>query len=145
MIVVCPSLEGFNIYSIVALVAVVFITLREIITRKLPWEVPTITIVLSTTVGSAIFSRLMMRATDWIALRSMTWLLLIGAAFAVSIVNVLNVLAMRTGEIGFVLPFMYTSMIGATGLRILMFGDWPDLPTLIETLLIVSTGIYTFR
>ena len=145
LIVVRPGLEGFNIYSIVALAAVIFITIREIITRKLPSEVPTITVVLSTAVGSAIFSGLMMVGTDWSALRSTAWLLLIGAAVAVLIATLLNVLAMRTGEIGFVSPFRYTSMIGAIALGILMFGDWPDLPTLIGTLLIVITGIYTVR
>jgi len=145
LIVVRPGLEGFNIYSVVALAAVLFITVREIITRKLPSEVPTITVVLSTAVGGAIFSGIMMIGTDWSILRPTAWLLLIGAAFAVLVATLLNVLAMRTGEISFVSPFRYTSMIGAIGLGILMFDDWPDLPTLIGTLLIVSTGVYTFR
>ena len=145
LIVVRPGLEGFNSYSIVALIAILFITLREIITRKLSSEVPTITVVLSTAVGSTIFSGLMMIGTDWSTLRPTAWLLLIGAAVAVLIATLLNVLAMRTGDIGFVSPFRYTSMIGAICLGILMFGDWPDLPTVIGTILIVSTGIYTFR
>ena len=145
LIVVRPGLEGFNIYSVVALAAVLFITVREIITRKLPSEVPTITVVLSTAVGGAIFSGIMMIGADWSILRPTAWLLLIGAAFAVLVATLLNVLAMRTGEISFVSPFRYTSMIGAIGLGILMFDDWPDLPTLIGTLLIVSTGVYTFR
>ncbi len=145
LIVVRPGLEGFNIYSVVALAAVLFITVREIITRKLPSEVPTMTVVLSTAVGGAIFSGIMMIGTDWSILRPTAWLLLIGAAFAVLVATLLNVLAMRTGEISFVSPFRYTSMIGAIGLGILMFDDWPDLPTLIGTLLIVSTGVYTFR
>ena len=145
LIVVRPGLEGFNIYSVVALAAVLFITVREIITRKLPSEVPTITVVLSTAVGGAVFSGIMMIGTDWSILRPTAWLLLIGAAFAVLVATLLNVLAMRTGEISFVSPFRYTSMIGAIGLGILMFDDWPDLPTLIGTLLIVSTGVYTFR
>ena len=52
---------------------------------------------------------------------------------------------MRTGEIGFVSPFRYTSMLGAIGLGILMFGEWPDQSTLAGTLIIVITGIYTFH
>tara|TARA_B100001093_G_scaffold105815_1_gene98141 strand:+ start:5599 stop:6462 length:864 start_codon:yes stop_codon:yes gene_type:complete len=145
LIVVRPGLEGFNIYSLSALVAIMFITAREIATRKLTHEVPTITVVLSTTVGSALFAGVMTIGTEWHAVNTTSWLLLIGAAFAVLIATVLSVMAMRTGEIGFVSPFRYTSMLGAIGLGILMFGDWPDQPTLIGTLIIISTGIYTFH
>ncbi len=145
LIVVRPGLEGFNIYSLSALVAIMFITAREIATRKLTHEVPTITVVLSTAIGSALFAGVMTIGTEWHAVNTTSWLLLIGAAFAVLIATVLSVMAMRTGEIGFVSPFRYTSMLGAIGLGILMFGDWPDQPTLIGTLIIISTGIYTFH
>ena len=36
-------------------------------------------------------------------------------------------------------------MLGAIGLGILMFGQWPDQSTLAGTLIIVITGIYTFH
>ena len=56
LIVVRPGLDGFNVYSLSALSAIIFITVREIATRKLAQEVPTITIVLSTAIGSAVFA-----------------------------------------------------------------------------------------
>ena len=145
LIVVRPGLEGFNIYSLAALVAIIFITVREIATRKLTSEVPTITVVLSTAIGSALFAGIMMIGTEWHTVSAASWLLIIGAAVAVLIATLLSVMAMRTGEISFVSPFRYTSMLGAIGLGILMFGDWPDQPTLVGTLIIVSTGIYTFH
>ena len=145
LIVVRPGLDGFNIYSLSALLAIIFITVREIATRKLASEVPTITVVLSTAVGSALFAGIMMIGTKWHAVSTTSWLLLTGAAFAVLIATLLSVMAMRTGEIGFVSPFRYTSMLGAIGLGILMFGQWPDQSTLAGTLIIVITGIYTFH
>ncbi len=145
LIVVRPGLESFNIYSLAALVAVVFITVREIVTRKLTNKVPTITVVLSTTIGSALFAGIMMIGAEWNTVSVASWSLIIGAAVAILIATLLSVMAMRTGEIGFVSPFRYTSMLGAIGLGILMFGDWPDLPTLVGTLIIVITGIYTFH
>ena len=54
-------------------------------------------------------------------------------------------MAMRTGEIGFVSPLRFTFMLGAIGLGILMFDEWPDQPILAGTLIIVITGIYTFH
>ena len=56
LIVVRPGLEVFTVYSLSALGAIIFITVREIATRKLAQEVPTITIVLSTVIGSAVFA-----------------------------------------------------------------------------------------
>jgi len=145
LIVVRPGLEGFNIYSLSALMAVIFITVREISTRKLTSEVPTITVVLSTAVGSALFAGIMMIGSEVDTVSALSWLLILGAAVAISIATLLSVMAMRIGEIGFVSPFRYTSMLGAIGLGILLFGDWPDQPTLVGTLIIVSTGIYTFH
>ena len=145
LIVVRPGLEGFNIYSLSALMAVIFITVREISTRKLTSEVPTITVVLSTAVGSALFAGIMMIGSEVDTVSALSWLLILGAAVAVLIATLLSVMAMRIGEIGFVSPFRYTSMLGAIGLGILLFGDWPDQPTLVGTLIIVSTGIYTFH
>ena len=145
LIVVRPGLEGFNIYALSALVAIIFITVREISTRKLTSEVPTVTVALSTAVGSALFAGIMMIGTEWHAVSAVSWLLTIGAAVAVLIATLLSVMAMRTGEIGFVSPFRYTSMLGAIGLGILMFGDWPDQLTLVGTFIIVITGMYSFH
>ncbi|WP_416696108.1 DMT family transporter [Candidatus Pseudothioglobus sp. Uisw_050_01] len=145
LIVVRPGLEGFNIYSLSAFMAIIFLTVREISTRKLKSEVPTITVVLSTAVGSTLFAGIMMIGSEWDTVSAVSWLLILGAAIAILIATLLSVMAMRIGDIGFVSPFRYTSMIGAIGLGILMFGDWPDQPTLVGTLIIVSTGIYTFH
>ena len=86
-----------------------------------------------------------MIGSEWDTVSAVSWLLILGAAVAVLIATSLSVMAMRIGEIGFVSPFRYTAMLGAIGLGILMFGDWPDQPTLVGTLIIVSTGIYTFH
>ena len=145
LIVVRPGLEGFNIYSLSAFMAIIFLTVREISTRKLTSEVPTITVVLSTAVGSALFAGIMMIGSEWDTVSAVSWLLILGAAVAILIATLLSVMAMRIGDIGFVSPFRYTSMLGAIGLGILMFGDWPDQPTLVGTVIIVSTGIYTFH
>ncbi|MDB9863787.1 DMT family transporter [Candidatus Thioglobus sp.] len=145
LIVVRPGLEGFNIYSLSAFMAIIFLTVREISTRKLTSEVPTITVVLSTAVGSVLFAGIMMIGSEWDTVSAVSWLLILGAAVAILIATLLSVMAMRIGDIGFVSPFRYTSMLGAIGLGILMFGDWPDQPTLVGTVIIVSTGIYTFH
>jgi len=50
---------------------------------------------------------------------------------------------MRQGEIGFVAPFRYTSLVAALILGLVVFGDWPDQLTLIGAAIVVATGLFT--
>ena len=145
LIIVRPGLEGFNIYSLSALTAIFFITVREIFTRKLTSKVPTITVALSTVIGIGMFSGIMMIGTEWQPVSASSWLLILGAGVSVLIATFLSVMAMQTGEISFVSTFRYTAMLGAIGVGILIFDDWPDQLTLVGTLIIVLTGIYSFH
>ena len=145
LIIVRPGLEGFNIYSLSALAAIFFITVREIFTRKLTSKVPTITVALSTVIGIGMFSGIMMIGTEWQPVNASSWLLILGAGVSVLIATFLSVMAMQTGEISFVSTFRYTAMLGAIGVGILIFEDWPDQLTLVGTLIIVLTGIYSFH
>ena len=52
-------------------------------------------------------------------------------------------MAMRVGDIGFVAPFRYTSLIWALVLGWSVFGTWPDGMTLIGAGIVIATGIFT--
>ena len=51
--------------------------------------------------------------------------------------------AMRTGEISVVAPFRYSRLLFALVLAFLLFGERPDVLTLLGCVLIVGSGIYT--
>ena len=143
LIIIRPGLAGFNSYSLLALAAVILLTVREISTRQLDNKVPTVTVALSTTLGITAFAALMLIGTEWADINFASWSLIIVAAAAVTVATLLSVVAMRTGDIGFVSPFRYTSLIGAIGLGILLFGEWPDGITLLGAVIIVFAGIYS--
>ena len=143
LIIIRPGLAGFSSYSLLALAAVILLTVREISTRKLDSKIPTVTVALSTTVGTTAFAALMLIGNEWAEINLVSWSLIIAAAAAVTIATLLSVVAMRTGDIGFVSPFRYTSLIGAIGLGILLFGEWPDGITLLGALIIAFAGIYS--
>ena len=143
LIIIRPGLAGFNSYSLLALAAVILLTVREISTRQLDNKVPTVTVALSTTLGITAFAALMLIGTEWAEINFVSWSLIIAAAAAVTVATLLSVVAMRTGDIGFVSPFRYTSLIGAIGLGILLFGDWPDGVTLLGAAIIAFAGIYS--
>ena len=54
-----------------------------------------------------------------------------------------SVMVMRVGEVGFVAPFRYSSLLWALGLGWLVFGDWPDSVTLMGAALVVVAGLFT--
>ena len=143
LIIIRPGLAGFNSYSLLALAAVILLTVREISTRQLDNKVPTVTVALSTTLGITAFAALMLIGTEWADINFASWSLIIAAAAAVTVATLLSVIAMRTGDIGFVSPFRYTSLIGAIGLGILLFGEWPDGITLLGAAIIAFAGIYS--
>ena len=143
LIIIRPGLAGFNSYSLLALAAVILLTIREISTRQLDNNIPTVTVALSTTLGITAFAALMLIGTEWADINFASWSLIIAAAVAVTVATLLSVVAMRTGDIGFVSPFRYTSLIGAIGLGILLFGEWPDGITLLGAVIIAFAGIYS--
>ena len=143
LIIIRPGLAGFNSYSLLALAAVILLTVREISTRQLDNKIPTVTVALSATFGITAFAALMLIGTEWADINFASWSLIIAAAAAVTVATVLSVVAMRTGDIGFVSPFRYTSLIGAIGLGILLFGEWPDGITLLGAAIIAFAGIYS--
>ena len=143
LIIIRPGLAGFNSYSLLALAAVLLLTVREISTRQLDKKIPTVTVALSTTLGITVFAALMLIGDEWAEINFVSWSLIIAAAAAVTVATLLSVVAMRTGDIGFVSPFRYTSLIGAIGLGILLFGEWPDCMTLLGAVIIAFAGVYS--
>ncbi|MBH68441.1 MAG: EamA family transporter, partial [Rhodospirillaceae bacterium] len=145
IVIVSPGVEGFSVYSIYAVAAVLCVTLRDIATRKLSNDVPTSLVALITGVAITLYGAIMLPTVSWISLSGTHWLLVSLAAVAIVFGYVFSVLAMRTGETSFIAPFRYTAMLWAIGLGILLFDDWPDFLTLIGTATVVATGIYSFH
>ena len=65
--------------------------------------------------------------------------LVTATCFGVFAYNSLTV-AMRTGEVGAVTPWRYTRLVFAMILGIAVFGERPDLLTIIGSVIVVSSG-----
>jgi drug/metabolite transporter (DMT)-like permease len=145
LIIIRPGLAGFNSYSLLALAAVILLTIREISTRLLDSEIPTVTVAFSTALGTTVFAALPLIGNEWSEVNLISWFLIIAAAAAVTVATLLGIVAMRIGDISFVSPFRYTSLIGALGLGVLLFGEWPDWVTLLGAFVIVFSGFYSLH
>jgi drug/metabolite transporter (DMT)-like permease len=142
-IIVRPGLEGFSAYSLVALVCVGFCTVRDLATRRIPQHVPTLLVstvtALAVTVCGAFLvqpmgGRTLPGAMELLLLACAAGLLLIGYQFII--------LAMRSGEISFVAPFRYSALLFSILLGFAIFGDIPELPMMVGSIIIVGSGLY---
>jgi len=145
IIIIRPGMEGFSANSIWALGAVGCITLREIVTRKLSSDLPSLPVALATAVGIGGLGALMLPAVAWAPVSIQGWGLLLGASVAIIGGYLFSVMTMRVGDIGFVAPFRYTAMIWAIALGLLMFDELPDMATCIGTGIVIVTGLYSLH
>jgi drug/metabolite transporter (DMT)-like permease len=144
MIIVRPGSEGFNAYSLWALGAVVFIVLRDLATRRLSVHVPSIFVAFLASVAVTITGAVLSPILAWKAVGVGDIQLLGGAALFLVIAYLFGIMTMRVGDISFVSPFRYTSLIWAIILGFAVFGDIPDSWTLLGSAIVVLMGIYTF-
>lgn len=142
-LIVRPGSDGFTIYSVYALLAVVAVTIRDLAARRLSREVPSLTVALAAVSAILVFSAIGAAGTDWVPMAPEDWLWLAGSICTIIGGYLFSVSAMRVGEIGFVAPFRYTSLLVALVIGLLVFGDWPEPLTLIGAAIVVATGLFT--
>jgi drug/metabolite transporter (DMT)-like permease len=145
MIIIRPGMAGFSIWSIWALAAVGCITLREIVTRRLSADVPSLPVALVTAIAIGLLGAVMMPVVSWQPVSAASWGLLAATSVAIIGGYLFSVMTIRSGDIGFVAPFRYTAMAWAIGLGLLMFGELPDRATVIGTAIIIATGLYSLH
>jgi len=143
LLIVRPGGEGFNIYALLALVAVAGITLRDVVTRKLSADVPSLQIAVWTALAICLLGFIGSLFCPWAPVSVFEGAQIIGASVFILGGYLFSIMVMRVGEIGFVAPFRYTSLIWSLVLGWVVFGDWPDGLTLLGSAIVVATGIYT--
>ncbi|MCJ8052120.1 DMT family transporter [Shinella curvata] len=145
IIVVRPGPEGFSLAAIYAIASVIGAATRDLATRRIRSDVSTlfisvVTAIVITLVGGVLivpmggWQPMSLEVVGRLAVASV--LLLVGYQ---TIVN-----AMRVGEISFVAPFRYMSLIWAIVIGFLFFGELPDLWMTAGVSIIVASGLYTF-
>ena len=141
VLIINPSADGFNLYAIYALIAVVLITTRDLITRKLSSEVPAILPTVSASIGVLLFSVILLINTPLQPLNSQNSLFIFLAAFFIIFGYYTAVLVMRIGEISFISPFRYTAILFALILGLVFFDEKPDIIAFLGIVIVMLAGI----
>ncbi|SMO88172.1 DMT family transporter [Paracoccus laeviglucosivorans] len=143
LLILRPGTGAFDMWSVIALASMALIVVRDMVTRMFSAHVGSSTI--------AFHAALMVTVSGFVLGVGETWrmpsvreLALLGlAALFLTAGYITAVATMRVGQISFVAPFRYTSLIWAILLGLFVFGEWPDLWTWAGSALVVGAGLYT--
>ncbi len=146
MIIVRPGAEGFSVWSLFIVACVIFAACRDLITRSAPAEIPSSFISLATaSLITVVGLLLIVPMGGWTAMEPKVFGWLAAASVFLLFGYQYVIQSMREGEIGFVAPFRYTSLLWALVLGYFVFTDVPDIYMIVGATLVVLSGVYTFH
>ncbi|MDE9451354.1 DMT family transporter [Aliiroseovarius sp. Z3] len=143
VLIVKPGGDGFTLWSVYALAAVGFITLRDLIVRKMSPATPSMTVALVASIAITVAFGFASLGVDWAPVTPRSGGLLTLSAAFIFMGYLFSVMVMRVGDIGFIAPFRYTGLIWALIIGLIFFGEWPDWVTLVGAGIVVATGLFT--
>lgn len=143
LLIVRPGAEGFGWPALHALASVGCVTVRDLIARRIPPAVPSLLVAAVTAGAVAAFGGAGSLFVDWAPVGGREALVLLGAMGFVMVAYVCSVAAMRAGDLAFVAPFRYASLLVSIVLGVLVFGTVPDGLTLLGAAIVVATGLFT--
>lgn len=142
IVIINPTGDGFNIYSVYALAALGFVVVRDLTTRKLTGAVPSIMVTIATSFAVMVAFGVASAWQDWVVMTPRQTGLTVASALFVCLGYLTSVMVMRVGDISFVAPFRYTGLVWALILGWLVFGFWPSTQTLIGAGIVVGSGLF---
>jgi drug/metabolite transporter (DMT)-like permease len=142
MMIVKPSVSSFNHYELLALLIVLAVAVRDILTKRIPARTSTFVIAL----GNACFVTL--GGVGLALAQGIKWpepwqvgLLALAACF-LSSGYLFMVATLRLGDLTGTAPFRYSVMIFAILSGVFVFGEFPDAIAMLGMVLIVVCGLY---
>jgi drug/metabolite transporter (DMT)-like permease len=143
MIIIRPGTDGFSIWSVLGLGSVLTIVVRDLAVRPLSKAVPSIMVALGAGVAVTTMGFIVAPFQGLQPVNAGQALQVLGAGLMLTIGYLCAVTAMRVGDIGFVAPFRYMSLMWAILLGWLAFNTLPDGYSILGAAIVVATGIYT--
>ncbi len=142
LLIIQPKTSGFNAYAWLCLVGTLFHSARDLITRQIPKQVPSICITLASAVAVTLLAGGLSVFEGWAQVSAMDWACLGLASAFLSVGYFCIVSSMRHGEVTTVAPFRYIGLLVAL---VLGFGVWGDMPNAMAwagIVLLVASGWY---
>jgi drug/metabolite transporter (DMT)-like permease len=142
LLVVKPGTSAFQPAALILFASMVCVAIRDLITRRLPSDVPTVLITLSSAVGGFLVGPLMAPFEEWRAVTGYEVALIAVCAVTVLLGYAFIILGMRWGDTAVVSPFRYAYMVFALLSSLLIFKERPDVASWFGIALVVGSGLY---
>lgn len=143
LLIIQPGGAAFNLYALAALACVVFVTGRDLVTRRLSTHVSSMAVALITSIAVTLVALILSLGQAWVMPDLRLAVLILGAGVSMIVAYLASIAAMRLGEVGAVAPFRYTGLVWALLMGYLAFGDWPNVVTFLGAGLVMGSGIFT--
>lgn len=144
LIIVRPGPEGFNSWALLPLFSVVLVTIRELSTRFIAPATNSAVVTLVTQVMVTVACGLLSATEVWLPMTAMQFGLIVVAGLSCIFGVQFSIDAMRHGDISLVAQFRYATIPFAILLGWVIWGDVPDIVTLLGIAVVVGSGIYIF-
>ena len=144
LLIVRPGSIAFEPATLLVVLTVCFAAARDLCTRALPPALPSLLVSGATTLLIAVAGLLWCIARrNWTPMDTGDVGTLAAAAFCLFFGYQFIVLAMRTGDVAYVVPYRYTSLLFAIAIGLVVFGEVPDAWTIAGAAVVVATGLFT--
>jgi drug/metabolite transporter (DMT)-like permease len=146
LLVVRPSAGGEGAWGAgFALLCAASLAARDLVTRRLPRDIPSTVIALLTTASVALAGLALSLAQAWRPLHGPEALLILAAALFAALGNYAVLAACRDTDLSVVTPFRYANILWALLLGYLVWGEVPDSFAVAGIGLIAASGIASMR
>jgi drug/metabolite transporter (DMT)-like permease len=143
LLVVRPAGEAFGFAGLLALLSTIGVAARDLLTRRLPDDVPSRLVALASTVAILALGCLMSLAMGWRPIEVAPLGFTVAAAVTVAVGNLMIVVAFRNVDVSVVSPYRYTVILWAIVAGYAVFGEEPSPAGWLGIALIVGSGLFT--
>jgi drug/metabolite transporter (DMT)-like permease len=144
LMVVQPGSDAFNVYALLAVASLAFASVRDLSSRFLPPELPSLFVALFSMIAVTCVGAVWAITEPWAPVSREVFVYLACAATLLTGAFYFITEAMRHGEVSVVAPFRYSIIIIALVLGYLVWGQLPDLAATAGIVFIVASGLYVF-
>ena len=145
LVAIRPGFGGFHPAFLPALGCMFAYAGFILLTRYLAaYDTSDVTLFYSMLIGAVVMAPLAM--IDWVwPADAFTWMVLLSLGFWAGLGHYVFIVAHRWAPASVLSPFIYVQLLSVTACGYLIFGDLPDLWTLIGSAIIVASGIYLLQ
>ncbi len=142
LLVIQPWSDSFSPWFLLGLVGVVLVVVREIVTRELNDDIPSMVVALGTAITITVMGLVVSVVQGWAGVTGTQLALLAAAAAFLSVGYIGSIVTVRIGDLSYSAPFRYTALVFSIILQVVIFNDVPDQLTLLGAAIVTAAGLW---